>query len=113
MLAEHCREVGRDFDAIVRSANYNVVIGETEKDVQDKLAWIRAHYEPLVPADVAERTYQQYADGSATGTPEQLVERLAGMRDKGLAYAITYFADAAYDRSGIDLFVKHVVPDLS
>ena len=30
-------------DAIVRSGNYNVVIGETDRDVQDKLAWIRAH----------------------------------------------------------------------
>jgi alkanesulfonate monooxygenase SsuD/methylene tetrahydromethanopterin reductase-like flavin-dependent oxidoreductase (luciferase family) len=49
LLAEHCREVGTDYDAIVRSANYNVVIGETEKDVQDRLAWIRAHYEPLLP----------------------------------------------------------------
>ena len=28
--AGHCADVGRDFDAIVRSANYNVVIGETE-----------------------------------------------------------------------------------
>ena len=54
VLAAHCRDVGTDFDAIVRSGNYNVVIGETEKDVQDKLAWVRAHYAPLVSADVLE-----------------------------------------------------------
>src|SRR5581483_963099 len=41
VLAQHCREVGRDFDTIVRSGDYNVVIGETEADVKDKLAWIR------------------------------------------------------------------------
>ena len=40
ILQAHCREVGTDYGAIVRSANYNVVIGETEKDVQDRLAWI-------------------------------------------------------------------------
>src|SRR5882757_5006745 len=37
ILADHCREVGTDFDAIVRSGSYNVVIGETHKDVQDRL----------------------------------------------------------------------------
>ena len=30
ILAQHCKEVGTDFDAIVRSTNFNVVIGETE-----------------------------------------------------------------------------------
>ena len=48
ILAEHCKDVGTDFDAIARSANFNVIIGETEKDVADKLAWVRAHYEPLI-----------------------------------------------------------------
>jgi F420-dependent oxidoreductase-like protein len=113
VLAEHCREVGRDFDAIVRSADYGVAIGETEKDVQDKLAWIRAHFARVLPADTAERVYQQYADGFLTGTPEQIVEKLSSMRDQGLAYTITYFPEAAYDQSGIELFVKQVVPALS
>ena len=27
VLAEHCREVGTDFDAIVRSANFNAIVG--------------------------------------------------------------------------------------
>ena len=27
-----------------------MITGETERDVADKLAWLRAHYEPLVPA---------------------------------------------------------------
>ena len=36
ILAEHCRDLGTDFDAIIRSGNYNVVIGETEKDVAER-----------------------------------------------------------------------------
>ena len=55
ILAQHCKDVGTDFDAIVRSANFNVIIGETEKDVADKLDWVRAHYEPLIPAEALER----------------------------------------------------------
>ena len=28
VLKEHCADVGTDFDAITRSANYNVILGE-------------------------------------------------------------------------------------
>jgi F420-dependent oxidoreductase-like protein len=113
ILAGHCRDAGSDFDAIVRSANYNVVIGATEKDVQDKLAWIRAHYEPLVPPKQLETTYDNLANGPLVGTPEQIVERLVAARGLGMTYAITYFADAAYDRSSIDLFAAEVIPALA
>ena len=113
VLAQHCREVGRDFDSIVRSGDYNVVIGETEADVKDKLAWIRAHYQPLVPADALARYDDLYTTGPCVGTPEQIVERLGEARDLGLGYAIGYFVDAAYDPAGIDLFARTVIPALS
>jgi F420-dependent oxidoreductase-like protein len=113
VLAAHCREVGTDFDAIVRSGNYNVIIGETERDVQDKLAWMRSHYEPLVPADVLESSARQFATGPLVGTPDQIIERLTEARSMGLSYAIAYFLDAAYDRTSIDLFAEKVIPALS
>ena len=113
ILAAHCRDVGTDFHAIVRSANYNVVIGDTEKDVQDRLAWIRSHYEPHVPADVLESTVASFASGPLVGTPEQVVERLTAANDMGMTYAILYFVDAAYDRSSMELFCSKVVPELA
>jgi F420-dependent oxidoreductase-like protein len=113
ILAGHCRELGTDFDAIVRSANYNVVIGQTEADVRERLAWIRAHYEPLIPADQLAGAVDLFATGPLVGTPEQIVERLQAMQRHGMTYAITYFADAAYDRSGIDLFTREVIPALA
>jgi F420-dependent oxidoreductase-like protein len=112
ILAEHCKEVGTDFAAITRSSNYNVVIGATEKEVRDKQSWIRSHYEPLLPADAVDSVMTQYTDGLLVGTPEQIVERLSGMRKLGLTYAIAYFREAAFDRSGIELFAKEVVPAL-
>ena len=42
LLAGHCRDVGTDFDAIVRSANYNVAIGATEAEVEDRLQQLKA-----------------------------------------------------------------------
>jgi F420-dependent oxidoreductase-like protein len=113
VLAQHCREVGRDFDSIVRSGNYNIVIGETEADVKDKIEWIRAHYRPLVPADALQRYDQLYSTGPCVGTPEQIVERLSQARDLGLGYAIGYFVDAAYDPGSIDLFAQRVIPELA
>lgn len=113
VLAEHCRELGTDYDAIVRSANYNVVIGEDEKEVQDRLDRIRARFAPLMPADQLERTMAQYADGPLVGTPEQITEKLAAMGKLGMSYTIVNFNEAAYDRSGIDLFVERVVPELA
>jgi F420-dependent oxidoreductase-like protein len=113
VLAEHCRTIGRDFDSIVRSGNYNVVIGATEKDVQDKLAWIRAHYAPHVPADELERTCTNFANGPLVGTPEQCIERLVEARDMGLSYMIGYFVDAAYDPTSVELFTREVIPALA
>jgi F420-dependent oxidoreductase-like protein len=113
VLAAHCRDVGTDFGAIVRSANFNVVIGETEKDVADRLEWIRSHYQQHVPADALEDTMKNLASGPLVGTPEQVAERLAEARGWGMTYAIAYFPEIAYDRSGLDLFAKQVVPALA
>ncbi|MGO2932579.1 LLM class F420-dependent oxidoreductase [Microbacterium sp.] len=114
ILRDHTVAVGTDFDAIVRSANYNTVIGETEAEVEDRLAAIEARVAPHL-GDRTEAYMQNYrGDGAkAVGTPEQIVEQLQDMSDRGLGYAIHYFPEAAYDRSGIELFEREVIPALS
>lgn len=52
------------------------------------------------------------APESASGTPEQVIEKLTRMRDLGCEYAILYFPEAAYDRSGIEMFEQKVIPAL-
>jgi F420-dependent oxidoreductase-like protein len=111
VLEQHCKDLGRDFGEITRSANYNVVIGDTDQDVKDKLAWIRSHYEPLVPADALERYATLFSDGPLVGTPEQICERLQEAERLGMTYAIGYFVDAAYDRSSMELFENKVAPE--
>ncbi len=113
VLAGHCRDVGTDFDAIGRSANFNVVIGATEREVADRLRWIHDHYAPLVSADRLAVTEQQYRSGPLVGTPEQIVATLSKLHDLGMTYAITYFAEAAYDTSGLELFEREVIPALA
>ncbi|WP_250445078.1 LLM class F420-dependent oxidoreductase [Actinotalea sp. C106] len=111
VLEGHCRELGRDMDEITRSANYNVVIGRDQAEVDERLAWIGEHYRRSVPAK-ADETLEQFRTGPLVGTPEQIVEKLTELRGLGMTYAITYFAEAAYDRSGIELFEREVVPAL-
>lgn len=112
ILAEHCKEVGTDFGAITRSSNFNVVIGETEKDVADKLAWVKAHYEPLISKQTLDGLMDDFANGQLVGTPEQITERLAGLEKLGMTYAIGYFIDAAYDPTSVDLYASKVIPAL-
>lgn len=112
VLAQHCQDLGRDFDQITRSGNYNVVIAETEKGVQDRLNWFAEHMAKTVPNSAAQEV-QSLRNGPLVGTPEQIIEKLTELRGLGMTYAITYFAEAAYDRSGIELFEREVAPELN
>jgi F420-dependent oxidoreductase-like protein len=113
ILAQHCKDVGTDFDAIVRSANFNIIIGESAGDVADKLDWVRTHYQPLIPQESLERSLAMLSSGPLVGTPEQITEELTQLRGLGLEYAIGYFIDSAYDRGSIDLFARKVIPALA
>ncbi len=114
ILAGHCRELGTDFDAITRSANYNVVLGETDKDVKDRLAWMKDHLlRSGVPQDIADVRMREFTTGTMTGTPELVAERLAALGELGMSYAILNFAEVAYDRTALTLFTEKVAPQLS
>jgi F420-dependent oxidoreductase-like protein len=112
VLAAHCRDVGTDFGAIVRSANYNVVIGESEQEVADKLAQTRSRFQQYLPAAKVDDAIKSLSSGPLVGTPEQIAERLTEANGLGMTYAIVYFPEAAYDRSGLSLFAEKVVPAL-
>jgi len=111
VLRQHCADVGRDFDSIVRSSNFNVVCGESEADVDDKVQSILDRYRPFVATEKLEGVERMFR--AMAGTPEQLVEKLQPWVDAGLAYAIVYFQEAGYDSSGLELFAREVFPAFS
>jgi F420-dependent oxidoreductase-like protein len=113
VLRGHCDDVGRDFEEIVRSADYDVVIGHDEHEIEDRLAGMRDRLvQGGIPEAKADRRLRDYRDSPLTGTPEQLVERLRTFEKVGMTYAITNFAEAAYDTSGMKLFEQEVIPEL-
>lgn len=113
VLAGHCRDVGTDYGAIVRSANFNAVIGESDADVKQRLDRVRARLAAHLDDGATDAMISTVtAPESASGAPEQVVEKLRRMRDLGCEYAILYFPEAAYDRSGVELFEREVIPAL-
>jgi F420-dependent oxidoreductase-like protein len=114
ILADHCRAVGTDYDAIVRSANFNSVIGTSDSDVKERVARLRARQVAKADESAVDTMLSTVsAPESASGTTEQVIEKLKRMRDLGCEYAILYFPEAAYDRSGIELFEREVIPALA
>ncbi|MFC9439360.1 LLM class F420-dependent oxidoreductase [Nocardia sp. NPDC057030] len=114
ILRAHCADVCTDFDAIVRSANFNAVVASTEAEVQERLSEIQAKLAAVIGENEA-KTYvdNMFRPSLAVGTPEQIIERLTPVRDLGLGYAIFNFPESAYDTSGIELFEKEVAPALA
>jgi F420-dependent oxidoreductase-like protein len=114
ILKDHCEKLGTDFDAIVRSANYNVIVGESQADIDAQLEAIDARVRPYL-GDAADGFVGEYRSPNAlaVGTPDQIVERLQKQAEAGLGYAIFYFPNAAYSTDAIELFEKEVLPQLS
>lgn len=111
VLSSHCTDVGSDFEAIVRSVNFNVVCAPTENEVDERIEWVKTHYRPFVDDDGLARIIAMAQ--RLAGTPEQLVERLRLWQEAGVGYGIVYFADAAYDPAGLELFAREVIPALA
>jgi F420-dependent oxidoreductase-like protein len=108
VLQGHCEDVGTDFEAITRSANFNILCAETEGEAQKKKDRLLERLRQHVPAEAAKRTARLHE--AASGTPEQVIDFLQAYHSAGMGYAIVYFADAAYDRTSLELFAKEVIP---
>jgi len=117
LLRGHCERHGTEFDAITRSSNFNTIIGTTDAEVKDRIAAVEARLVPHLGASRAAEVVAQYSDPKApqavAGTPEHVVEVLHERRDLGLGYSIHYFPESAYDRSGVELFEREVIPALA
>jgi F420-dependent oxidoreductase-like protein len=113
VLAGHCRDVGTDFGKIVRSANINAVVGSSEVEVKERLDRVRARLSGVAGDTATDAMVSSMSTPAAgAGTTEQVVEALTRLRDLGCEYIICYFPEAAYDRSGIELFEREVIPAL-
>ncbi|KXO89287.1 LLM class F420-dependent oxidoreductase [Tsukamurella pseudospumae] len=113
VLRKHCADLGRDFDAITRSANYNIAIGEAARDVQTRLDETRNRLLEHAPEAAVDATMGSFLGMPGVGTPAEIVANLKRLEAEGMTYAICYFPEIAYDTSGLELFEREVIPAFS
>lgn len=111
VLAKHCAEQGTDVDEIVRSSNFTIAIGETTDAAEDKMAWLEDYYTQLeVPEENTKRQVGFIKEAGLWGSPDRIISDLKDWEAAGLTYAILFFPEAPYDRRGIELFAKEIIP---
>ena len=117
ILRGHCETVGTDFDAITRSSNFNTIVGVDSADVNRRVDRLEARLAESIGDKKAAELVSQYRGVASkegiAGTPDEVIEVLRERQALGLGYSIHYFPESAYDRSGVELFEKHVIPALS
>ncbi|NHN54618.1 LLM class F420-dependent oxidoreductase [Calidifontibacter sp. DB0510] len=113
ILRQHCTDLGRDPQEIVRSTNVNIVIGANDQEIDDRFAAMVDRFRRGGLAQDKLDAVAKQRSAIGVGTPEQIVEQLRPLKDAGMGYLIAYFAEAAYDTSGIELFEREVAPALA
>jgi F420-dependent oxidoreductase-like protein len=102
VLQQHCRDVGRDYDAITKSTSFEpVIVRATEKEA-------RAAAERVKPDNVV--SVDEWAKSALIGTPAQCVERIQAYERIGVSYFILYFQGIADDLEPLRLFAEQVLP---
>jgi alkanesulfonate monooxygenase SsuD/methylene tetrahydromethanopterin reductase-like flavin-dependent oxidoreductase (luciferase family) len=96
VLKAHCREAGRDYDAIQQVARFGILIGETERDVDQLKAG--ADLRPL-------------SDIRLIGTPAQVTDTIHKVIAQGARRLTVNFADVPHPE-GTQLFAAAVLPHL-
>ena len=110
VLAGHAAAVGRDFDEIVRSSLFRVLLAETQAEVDAKLDRHLDRMRPLIGDERAAEVRHSLVEHMLVGTPEQAIETLEPWVAAGMTYLIGYFPDAAYDSESLELFARRVAP---
>lgn len=100
VLADHCRAVGRDPGDIRKSLVVQAIVGETEAEVEERLA-----------AQAAARNVEpeMLRQGAIVGTPEQCAAQLKPYVDIGVGDFIIG-ARAPVDYRALELVAKELAP---
>jgi alkanesulfonate monooxygenase SsuD/methylene tetrahydromethanopterin reductase-like flavin-dependent oxidoreductase (luciferase family) len=96
-LKKHCREVGREYDAITQVVRVGILIAETAQEIERLMA--QPHVRPI-------------EDDCLVGTPAQVTETLLGVVEDGADRLTVHFSDSPRPE-GTSLFAATVLPHLS
>ncbi|MGQ0465057.1 MAG: TIGR03560 family F420-dependent LLM class oxidoreductase [Sporichthyaceae bacterium] len=100
ILREHCRDVGRDYDAIEKTWSPEIFIRETEEEIVDggtKSLW--------------GEKFESWQAGNLVGTPEQVAEKIQAYVDLGCTGFYPWCSDYPSTQT-LRLFAEKVIPQL-
>lgn len=106
ILAQHCADVGRDFDSIVRTHGPDCRLFDTEADLA---AWLDA---PDGGSLWGGRPHDEYVRDNFVGTVDQVTEKVQGFVDAGCREFVLWFRDFPASDS-MERFTAEVVPGIS
>jgi alkanesulfonate monooxygenase SsuD/methylene tetrahydromethanopterin reductase-like flavin-dependent oxidoreductase (luciferase family) len=101
VLKQHCDEVSRDYNEIVRSTGVTVHLVQSERDADKETAKARGT-----------RSYEEYARDTNVGTSQTVVQRLQRLVEAGADYFIVTIPRVAYDQEPLRQFAQEVMPRL-
>jgi probable F420-dependent oxidoreductase len=107
---EICEEVGRDPRTLRLSIGLYTVIGEDERDLGARVLALRRW---MPGSALATESLEGFQADSLTGTPQQILERLADFADLGVEEVIVAPAPVPFalpDPSIVQLFADAVIP---
>ena len=105
VLREHCEQVGRPFDDIVRTHGPDARIFDTERDLQ---AWLDA---PDGGSLWGGGDPEEYARDNLVGTVEQVTEKVQAFVDAGCREFVLWFRDYPASDS-LEAFATQVRPNV-
>jgi F420-dependent oxidoreductase-like protein len=98
VLKQHCKDVGRDYDEIRKTISGEVLIRETEAELEE-IGSLSLWREP----------FDSWRQGNLVGTPEQVCEKLQAYIDLGCTGFVPWCSDYPSTQS-LELFAEQVIP---
>jgi alkanesulfonate monooxygenase SsuD/methylene tetrahydromethanopterin reductase-like flavin-dependent oxidoreductase (luciferase family) len=98
VLAGHCRDVGRDYDEIVKSWEHDALVRETEGEIAEAGS-----------LDIWGSAPEAWREANLVGTPGQVCEQVQRYVDAGCRSFVIWCADYPSHET-LTLFAERVIP---
>lgn len=102
VLREHCDNLGRNYNEIIRSHSINALLLQPG---EDRAAAIERERGPL--------TTEQFTNNFVVGTPDEMTRHIQSLVDVGVNYVLLYFPRIAYNHEQMHRFAQEVIPQFS
>ncbi|MEO8289337.1 MAG: LLM class F420-dependent oxidoreductase [Chloroflexota bacterium] len=106
VIKEHCENVGRDYESIIRSAEVFTTLLRPGQSAEEATARTRANLSKQVGHDVS---LEEFQGNNFVGTPAEAVELYKSLEEAGVNYFIAYLNDVVHLET-LKMFAEEVMP---